>query len=263
MDLVCHFTIDPDNFRNSPRDKLLVGSQNGVVCLFNRSDHGIYLWNPAIKKHKKLPPSPTFSPPKSNTITNTETETYSLHGFGYEPWTNDFKVVAVSAPRRVVGGFNYFRGGDQVGVYSLRSNSWRTMEMPDLFSCLVDDSSALITFPRTRTYSVVIGGSIHWLLGFGTQSNLDSVAIVAFDLSTEEFKRIAPPMSVPAVHIESIYNLSGCLSLLAFGEPGLAEIWIMEKYGATAADSWTKHLSVDLVTHLVLPFHSNSFWPGQ
>ncbi|GMN46919.1 hypothetical protein TIFTF001_016098 [Ficus carica] len=60
--------------------------------------------------------------------------------------------------RRQWRSHNFFRGGEQVGVYSLGINSWTSMEMPDLFSCLVD-SSALISRPW-KTCSVALGPSI-------------------------------------------------------------------------------------------------------
>ncbi|GMN61602.1 hypothetical protein TIFTF001_030695 [Ficus carica] len=110
-----------------------------------------------------------------------------------------------------------------------------------------------------KMFSVVLCGSIHWLLGLGRQLKVESIAIVAFDLSTEEFKLIDGPMSVAANKVESISVLSGCLSLLTFDGPGLIEIWVMEKYGAV--DSWTKHLSVDLVEYPVPSFQSNFFRP--
>ncbi|GMN61603.1 hypothetical protein TIFTF001_030694 [Ficus carica] len=89
-------------WRRYPLDLALVGSQNGVLCLFDERYHAVYLWNPAIKKLKKLPPSP---------ISYTNSAVFHfIYGFGYEPTTNDFKVVAVTA-RRQWGSNNFFRGG--------------------------------------------------------------------------------------------------------------------------------------------------------
>lgn len=238
--------------RRHPLALALLGSQNGVLCLFDLRYHAIYLWNPAIKKLKKLPPSPISVNSDTNPV-----DINSIYGFGYEPTTNDFKVVVVCA-RQQWGSLDFFRAGEQVGVYSLGSNSWTIMEMPDLFSCLVD-SSALIGH-MWKMFSVVLCGSIHWLLALGRQRKVESIAIVAFDLSTEKFRLIDAPMSVAADKVQSISVLSGCLSLLTFDRPGLIEIWVMEKYGA--ADSWTKHLCVDLVRHPVPSFQSNFFKPS-
>ena len=240
--------IDNIVWRRYPLDLALAGSQNAVLCLFEKRYNGVYLWNPAIKKLKKLPSSPIS--PKDPVVI------HSIYGFGYEPTTNDFKVVAVSA-RRQWGSHDFFIEGEQVGVYSLGSNSWTSMQMPDLFSCLVDTSA--LTSQMRKMFSIVLCGSIHWLLGLGRQWKVESIAIVAFDLSTEEFKLIDAPMSVVANKVESISVLSGCLSLLTFDRPGLIEIWVMEKYGA--ADSWTKHLCVDLVWHPLPSFQSNFFRP--
>ncbi|PON95723.1 F-box domain containing protein [Trema orientale] len=211
-----------------------VGSQNGVICLFNRSrDGGVYLWNPAIKKLKKLASSP---PPPTH---------FYVHGFVYEPLANDFKVVAIpeSGQQDCV---NFFKRGSQVGVYSLGSDSWKNVEMPDIFS-----DPAVITVPH-RMYSVVVNGCIHWIVNYGREAQEQlqgySVGIVAFDPRTEVFKLIKLPPSLEPFDVGSMCNWSGCLSLVTSYSPGLIEIWVMKKYGVS--DSWTKHFSFDLVKHL-------------
>ncbi|GMN44429.1 hypothetical protein TIFTF001_013627 [Ficus carica] len=206
----------------------------GIMELLSTAKLCVY-WNPAImKKVKKLPPPP-LPPPPPNT-----SSTYTLYGFGYQPLTNDFKVVAITA-RLQWGDYHYFKRDDEA-------------------------SSSLITKPTLRTYSIGLGGSVHWLLSFGRRpnqdtflrrQNLDSFGIVAFDLSTEEFKLINAPPSVTAAQVLSIFSLSRCLSLVARIQHGLNEIRIMNKYGVF--DSWTKHLSVDLVNLPVPSFQSSYF----
>ncbi|PON95722.1 F-box domain containing protein [Trema orientale] len=211
----------------------LVGSQNGVICLYRYSDCSVHLWNPAINKHKKLPLSP---PPPA--------DSFPIHGFVYEPLTDDFKVVVVASCRRY-NCVNFFKRGNQVGVYSFRSDSWKTMEMPDIFS-----DPSVITHPH-RMNPVVVYGSIHWMFQYRRKSQavlLESIGIVAFDPRTEIFKFInSPPFTEPD-DVKIMCNWSGCLSLVTSDGHGLIEIWVMKKY--CVLDSWTKHFSFDLVKHL-------------
>ncbi|PON77230.1 F-box domain containing protein [Parasponia andersonii] len=67
-----------------------------------------------------------------------------------EPLTNDFKVVVV-ASRRQYNCVNFCKRGNQVGVYSFRSDSWKTIEMPGIFS-----NPSAITHPHPRRMNSVL-----------------------------------------------------------------------------------------------------------
>ncbi|PON77229.1 Galactose oxidase/kelch, beta-propeller [Parasponia andersonii] len=179
----------------------LVGSQNGVICLSCSSDRSVYLWNPTIKKLKKLPPY------HSNILPTL------IHGFGCE--NNDFKVV------KVVGG--RLESCNQVGVYSLGTNSWKTINMrPDH---IVSDDPDVTIFPH-HMHSVDVNGFIHWILNYGRNTVLEvlplehSLGILAFDLRTEVLKLIdSPAPSIKPFDVESMCNWSGCLSLVTIYRP--------------------------------------------
>ena len=217
------------------KHQVLVGSQNGVICLLDSSDYNVHLWNPAIKVIKTLPPTPLqwIRP------------TRYLHGFGYEPSTNDFKVVRFRIVYGDQRGRFYFTR-DQVGVYSLRNNSWKYVERPDMFSDLITTTTT-----THQSCSLVVNTSIHWLVYFKTRAL--SIGILAFDLrSTGVFKLINIP--IEGRHVEKLWKVSDCLAFNIFEQPRLViEIWIMKKYGVS--DSWMKYLSVDLTKHI-------SFWKG-
>ncbi|PON77304.1 Galactose oxidase/kelch, beta-propeller [Parasponia andersonii] len=203
---------------------VVTGSQNGVICLAYMSNRRFYLWNPSIRKIRKLPPSP---PPTTRCL-------FMYGGFGYDALTDDFKVVYLEGCTQGIY-VNYFKGGNLVGVYSLRSDSWKTLEMPDLFSDHhpPEDSSSstliMVTDPSCSRYccSLVVNGSIHWLIHYGRrklaastpylETFLDYVGIVAFDMSTEVFKQIDPPSrslqdGFKAIDVHSIFDwLDTCL----------------------------------------------------
>ncbi|PON58784.1 F-box domain containing protein [Trema orientale] len=214
---------------------IVFACENGVICLSYRNV--VYLWNPAIRKMKKLPSLPSPCPMRH------------LYGLGYHTLTDDFKVVGIPPMKTGGVGFDYdnnFKRGNLVGVYSLRGpSSWKTLEMPDLFF-----SDPNCANHQSIFCSFVLNGSIHWLVYYGREIEetvLESLGIVAFDMSTEVFKLINSPPSLgglEAYTAKRMFDLSGCLSLLTFKRPGLIDMWVMKEYGVS--DSWTKHFSFNL-----------------
>ncbi|KAM6570370.1 hypothetical protein CsatB_018355 [Cannabis sativa] len=226
------------------RNVEFVGSDNGVICLVEEDHNEVYLWNPAIEmgKHRKLPPSP-YAPSRGRKYSM-----HTLYGFGYEPLTNDLKVVAASYGDKQCCSF--FQRGEQVAVYSLKNNSWKTMLMPDIFASYAhNDSDNDDNCPKVFTVekeSVVVSGSIHWSIYYSRRyEGVDYYyGVVAFDLSSEEFKLIKLPSSFKYKDspFPQIFNMRDCLSLLTFNYSTKIEIWVMKEYGVW--DSWTKHLSL-------------------
>jgi len=62
---------------------MVVGSVNGLICLVSRVKE-LILWNPSIRKYKKLPS------PKTKT-----TWGYRMYSFGYDEFHDDYKVVVI------------------------------------------------------------------------------------------------------------------------------------------------------------------------
>ncbi|XP_023918077.1 F-box/kelch-repeat protein At3g06240-like [Quercus suber] len=92
----------------------IVGSCNGLVCLAQYGygsliADAIYLWNPSIRKYRRLP---DFSLTQYHWVST---------GFAYQSETNDYKVVKITK----MGAQNHHG----VEVYTLSSNSWRRVEM--------------------------------------------------------------------------------------------------------------------------------------
>ncbi|PON58783.1 F-box domain containing protein [Trema orientale] len=241
----------PNDYMNHPvvmenlnLNVIVFGCENGVICF--SYGNVVYLWNPAIRKMKKfLSPSPPSPCPMRH-----------LYGLGYHTLTDDFKVVGIPPMKTGGVGFyfdNNFKKGNLVGVYSLRGpSSWKTLEMPDLFF-----SDPNCANHQTAFCSFVLNGFIHWLVYYGREIEetvLESLGIVAFDMSTEVFKLINSPPSLRGLEAYTairMFDLSGCLSLLTFKRPGLIDMWVMKEYGVS--DSWTKHFSLNLSKSFV-PF---------
>ncbi|XP_059309917.1 F-box/kelch-repeat protein At3g23880-like [Lycium ferocissimum] len=86
----------------------VVGSVNGLICLAIE-DEDFILWNPSIRKFKKLPDSRAAG-------------CYFIYGFGYDELQNDYKLVGIS------GTLNYRRSHKvETKIYSLQGNSFRSI----------------------------------------------------------------------------------------------------------------------------------------
>ena len=93
----------------------IVGSYNGLLCLADiesttTSSNVLYLWNPSVRKFKRLPKS-CLGQLDSVTL-----------GFAYHSENNDYKVVRISISHSVLPS--------EIEVYTLSSDSWRRIEMP-------------------------------------------------------------------------------------------------------------------------------------
>ncbi|XP_026436910.1 F-box/kelch-repeat protein At3g06240-like [Papaver somniferum] len=181
----------------------ILGSFNGLVCLLHHSNVTEFcfsLWNPATKEYKRIPDSPY-----STTI---HWPAYFCYGYK----NDDYKLVSARTCRGTPSFLVY--------VYTLRSNSWKTLE--------------------TKPYSlgnldgILSNGAVHWI------SQTPKV-IVSFNISDETFEEMQHPGELmektmnPHSHLV-LKVLEGCLCviLLPFNKA-----WVMREYGVW--ESWTEH----------------------
>ncbi|KAG5586737.1 hypothetical protein H5410_047171 [Solanum commersonii] len=96
--------------KNSQKSFRSMNSINGLICLVDWSND-LFLWNPSIRKYKKLPDSKTNSMDAINFI----------YGFGYDKFREDYKVVACT----------YYHGHSrdvEVQIYIVQK--WIKVEQP-------------------------------------------------------------------------------------------------------------------------------------
>jgi F-box interacting protein len=94
----------------------IMNNCNGLVCIRKEGEE-IVIWNPFIKKYKKLPIEPIQIP--SDFIRHAHPNL----ALGYDPINDDYKVV------RVVKFYKNWRISTfEVKVYSLRVHYWRRVE---------------------------------------------------------------------------------------------------------------------------------------
>ncbi|XP_043721159.1 F-box protein CPR1-like [Telopea speciosissima] len=214
----------------SPKGYLIFASSNGLVCMFD--DDGVvcdsqkykvyhtFLWNPSTETHKKLPFTPIEVP------VNARFAYVAGYGFGYDPTTDDYKVIRVI--RFYNAGDNGYYLIPEVKVYSLSTNSWRRIE----------DIPFLDTQHRL---GVFVNSAFHWIAVCKTGQM--GLGIVSIDVKDDVCREVPLPDSVDDKFYMVIGVLGGKLSMLCNFTRVCVELWLMKDYGVK--DSWEKQFSIE------------------
>nr|XP_023926031.1 F-box/kelch-repeat protein At3g23880-like [Quercus suber] len=213
----------------------IAGSCNGLLCLayvgnFSSFDNGIYLWNPSIRKFKRLPDS---------RLGRLGCHWFRL-GFAYDSENNDYKVVRIS---------RYLPKGlpppmpDEIEVYTLSSDSWRRVGMSLRTNVLVFDNNFQIP---------LVSGALHWIsLVLEGEGGHKGEVIMSFDLNSEKFSMLVMPDGSYSTRRSqrSLALFKGKLACIAFGitdQHGYHySMWVMREYGVL--ESWNQLFVVPLV----------------
>nr|XP_043619605.1 F-box/kelch-repeat protein At3g06240-like [Erigeron canadensis] len=216
------FPADPYTLHRS----CVLGAVNGLICIYTavHGDGVIHVWNPSLSAiMMSTPLKPPMECPK-------------LCRFGYDPKTDDYKVVGLSYH----GWLMHI-----VWVYSLRKNSWKSF-----YEKLPVNQ---IDFDISTLNEVCVNdhdGHVHWLYSYVGDQRYRFLGIMAFDLGAETFSQISLPDSVSKLGDEprSLYNerfdialgsWAGKLCVTSRTRHGEFEMWVMNEYGV--AESWVKH----------------------
>ncbi|KAJ1428800.1 F-box-like domain superfamily [Sesbania bispinosa] len=194
----------PLNNRN--RFDLIVGSCDGILC-FAMDQRFALLWNPSIRKFKKLP-----------SMENERREgSYTIYGFGYDHVTDCHKVVAVFCYECNSGDYK-----TQVKVHTLGTNCWRRIE----------DFPSGVPFDDSGKF---VSGTVNWLASTASSS---SWVIVSLDLGKESYQELLQPdYGGVAVITLSLGVLRDCLCILSHSDT-FSDVWLMKDYGNK--ESWSK-----------------------
>ncbi|CAL0301196.1 unnamed protein product [Lupinus luteus] len=199
----------PLNNRN--RFDVIVGSCDGMIC-FAIDQNWALLWNPSIRKFKKLP---SLDNPKQE-------GSYTIYGFGYDHLSDTYKVVGVFCYECGNGGAIAYK--TQVKVHTLGTDYWRRIQ--EFPSGVPFDSSGKF-----------VCGAINWLAS-GSDAFNSSWVIVSLDLAKESYEELLQPDygEVDVVTL-TLGTLKDCLCVLAHGDT-FSDVWLMKDYGNK--ESWTK-----------------------
>ena len=236
-DYLCTFVCNTDRtlteisrFEFPSDDECLVGFSNGIICLANHDEefsHILYLWNPSIRKFKKLLATPT---PLIEPFDN------SAFGFGYHSQNNDYKIL------RFVSF--WIDSGVKVRpaeaeIYTLSTDSWRRVVISVESFCGTGPNESVDSIESSLC--IFFNGALHSLA-----SSRDHRFVLSFDLNDERFRKILlPPNYLDGVFVgtENLAVFKGSLALIVFGaevaeNDNICHIWVMKEYGVV--ESWTK-----------------------
>jgi F-box interacting protein len=207
----------------------LVGSSNGLLCLanmaFTKEGRFCVLWNPSIQKVILLP--------KPNLGFHDWFDQFV--GFGYDPMTDDFKLVRLAYHRRTDDlGYKIFP--PLVEIYTLRTGIWRVITAPDPPYVI-----------QRRSSSAFVSGALHWPAH--TPQGVFRNVIMWFNVKDEAFGEVGMPKSLEGrkdlnFTVGLVNGLLALAPLNQFGfgnEPPYA-LWVMKEYGV--AESWTELFDV-------------------
>ncbi|XP_027352711.1 F-box/kelch-repeat protein At3g23880-like [Abrus precatorius] len=194
------------------RFDLIVASCDGVICFATDQSYAL-LWNPSIGKFKKLP-----------SLENQRREgSYTIYGFGYDRFTDSYKVVAIFCYECDSGGAFY---ETQVKVLTLGTDAWRRIQ----------EFPPGVPFDESGKF---VSGTINWLASTNSSSLW---VIVSLDLGKETYQELLQPdYGGVAVVTLTLGVLRDCLCILSHCDT-FSDVWLMKEYGNK--DSWNKLFSV-------------------
>ncbi|GLT57120.1 hypothetical protein SLA2020_301120 [Shorea laevis] len=213
---------------------ILRGSCNGLI-LFTTSSHFI-LCRKFFSEYQLITPRPEFMISKAYP----KAQKFLLHGFGYDPVSEDYKVVVIMvfySGRRKNGPT-----GHEIKVFSLRKNAWTSPQTTTPLPFISEDCFATFIsedcFANTR--AVLVGSGIHWL-AYRDYMCETPPFILAFDLTTDGFREIELPEKTKATALGA---LGGCLTA-THPKNALLEFWVMKEY--MVKESWTLLFRISMI----------------
>ncbi|XP_023761699.1 F-box/kelch-repeat protein At3g06240 [Lactuca sativa] len=217
-------TFFPVNLESGHTTRIkVIGAVNGLICSFYYLPV-LHIWNPSLSAMSTLPP---YSTPSCLPFE-------ICFRFGFDPKTNDYKVVKLTSIANYIGTSPYIlREWMQVEVYSMRKGSWELIaERFPSHMTMVDDLCDVCADGHD--------GHLHWHCHCMRGTDTDTPAtIVAFDMGSETFHEMPLPDSI--LEYKSCYVLGVLatkLCVMTWDENDAFEVWVMNEYGV--AESWSK-----------------------
>ncbi|XP_010689144.2 F-box protein At3g08750-like [Beta vulgaris subsp. vulgaris] len=200
----------------------ICGPCEGIYYLNEHNFCARALWNPVTNELIHLPPL-VAKPNLPSNICYMHVEGY---GFGLDPLTKDFKVVAIKTHCTTTGEDLPSMYPHSVYVYSLWTNSWR----------YIGDLSRDFRLQENKCYTYS-NGFYYWL-GSYKEEDVRKEVVISFDMATDVYKEMhVPDYSQPSSNCIGIYD--ECLALLTFQTiDKIFDIWTLKE------GSWIKKLTM-------------------
>lgn len=189
----------PPPFQENDQGVCVLGpAVNGIVCLYQWHTPTVVLCNPSSMEFKVVPPSPTES------LILNEVGLFIIHGFGYDHFRDDYKVIRYVSRWLMESNIednmednpNKLSNNDLWEIYSLRSDSWRKLDIH-----------------LTKSYWPYVGAFVH-VNGVCHWWNHDDnePLLVSFDLRDEVCYTTAMPSNIPMA--PDMQNSNGLIFLM-------------------------------------------------
>jgi F-box interacting protein len=186
----------------------IIGSCNGLLCLYNIDQFCVKLWNPSVNLISKT--SPTFNGyGHDGFITH--------HAFGFDQLNDKYKVLLALQNKHTYSKKITL-------LYTFGENSWKKIQ-----NCACDPISWLGKY---------VSGTLNWVNKDGVNSS--ERTILSFDLEKETYSQVLlPQQDADNVCNHDLYVLRNCLCV-CFNHSKETHwgVWMMKEYGV--AKSWTK-----------------------
>ncbi|CAK9135937.1 unnamed protein product [Ilex paraguariensis] len=174
-------------------------------------------------------------------------------GFGFDPITNDYKVVRIV---EIFEDDDYYRYEcTKAQIYNLSTDSWREI------NAVVPDIS------HFHCFEPFLNGSFHWSASYfvGDGDSVDDKDfILSFHMSTEVFQKMGFPYvcSIGDGKYRSLGVLNESLALILYDYSAVEtknfDIWVMTEYGVS--ESWTKQFTIGPLSGVPCPL---SIWKNN
>ena len=214
-------------FDFTPGRAHVFGSCNGLLLCLADFGKVIYVWNPSIKKFKKLP---------GTCLGKLEKFTDLTVGFAYHSENNDYKVVRISC--------SIFLPTESlplpdVEVYTLSLDSWRRVGYNLTTNVKFINYCRFLPIP-------LVSGALHWMVRIIEGEEENRIIALAFDVNSEKFKKLALPhgfIEADTLHryLASFKEKLSFITCEPIEQPGVPcqySIWVMKEYGIV--ESWNK-----------------------
>uniref|UniRef100_A0A2N9HGV0 F-box associated beta-propeller type 3 domain-containing protein n=1 Tax=Fagus sylvatica TaxID=28930 RepID=A0A2N9HGV0_FAGSY len=206
----------------------IAGFCNGMFCFANDKelDEIIYLWNPSIRKYKKLVATRLTHPHDGITV-----------GLAYHSQNNDYKVLRIMSENFFPEDFPT---GEKVKpaeaeVYTLSTDSWRKVII-SVDSLSGSESHGRVDYIEERR-STFFNGALHSIAYSGNHK-----FILSFDVNDGRFREIMLPQNYSDEvfpYFQCLTVFKGSLALIVLEKYRKYNIlWVMKEYGVV--ESWTK-----------------------
>lgn len=213
------------HMKNSGISFLIEGFINGLVCLVNKANE-VFLWNPAIRRYKKLP----------DFRTQLKNDGYCIYGFGYDEIHDDYKVMCIFS---IVGCLPHFQ---EVDIYSLKNDSWQIIHCSRNVMRLIGSGK-------------FVNGKFYWTTSIDIKSGW---SITSFDLINEKWRTVERPYNGEEGEVFVLGVLGSNLSAICNNSTTHVDVWAMKEY--ENKESWIKMFTINCALNPVDYLFAHSFY---